>query len=307
VRDGTPARATFGWVDLARLKKDGVIPKNVSDIKGKAQFGNVLGVVNTQLLNVAVTFAEKTGIDLFTASQAFGTGEPPRRAVRLDGADTDTFRSALEKLGARPLDAHGRHFLAIGKEGSIDIKGPLTSLGVLNELDRVAIDGDRVAWGPFEEPVDEMLGGSGSSLADNPSFAEAADCLGDVAAAQIVPASLASIDGPAVLVAIGIPPFGTKPPYHEVLCVVTLGKGPADTYADGLRKGLAPDTVEWRSNQHMSTLISDSDVSVVEGHDRAAARADITLAGGRPPGLLLQALFSRGLGAFMGQQRPPIP
>src|SRR5262249_32877479 len=81
--------------------------------------------------------------------------------------------------------------------------------------------------------------GRGASRADTRRYAAAADGLGDVGAAAIIPAGDARIDGPAVLVAIGIPPLGQdpKPPYHEVLCVVTLDRKTADTYAAGLRKG----------------------------------------------------------------------
>ena len=57
----------------------------------------------------------------------------------------------------------------------------------------------------------------------------------------------------------------------------------------------------------MRDLVASADVSADETHDRGTARAEITLAGERPPGLLAQALLTGGLGAFLGQKPSPIP
>ena len=177
------------------MQEDGAFPAHAKDLPGHGQFTTLAGVLQTQLLNAAIPIAEKTGIDVFAGDQALSIGEPPRRAVRLDGTDGGAFSAALTKLGAKPQDALGRHFLAIGEEGGFDVKSPLAQLGVLSELDRAVVDGDTVAWGAFEAPVDEALGGSGSSLADNPSYAAAADCLGDVVTASCCPRALPGSTG----------------------------------------------------------------------------------------------------------------
>ncbi len=179
---------------------------------------------------------ERLGFDYLAADSATSIGEPPRRAVRLDGVDGAAVAAAARRLGAKEVRSNGRTILARRPEGKMDLNDPLTELGVLSGTNRIAADGRTAALGGFDEPIDEVLGG-GTTLAGEGAYRAAAACLGDGALfAVMYPASVARASG--TLVAVGARADGENA--VEVACEVGVPPADARRHVAALRKSLGP-------------------------------------------------------------------
>lgn len=268
VSGGDAAKAYVEWADVAALRELAKVEPRVADfhVDSDDRWARVIGLGAGRLAQSGVAVAEQTGIDFLAADEALTLGEPPDTAtvLRGDGLDTGAIRGKLEDAGAKEEDGK----LAFGEEGEVDVDSPFAQLGLLNDLNRVALDDGVVAFGPTSAAVDEAAGdGDGSALDEHQG---GVDCLGD----DIVAAQLYADE-----VALGVRRDG-----HEVVCV----NGGDE---DALREGFGPDAISNVTRQKMSTLVAKADV------DSAGdwARAVLTPADGRPAGFVFDAYRQRDL------------
>jgi hypothetical protein len=294
VSAGPAAGQAFLWSDVAAVREAGGFPDRMSDLEvGPAQRRWLipLGTGAGRLMNVGVPAAEDLGIDVLSADQAITIGNPPQTAVRLDGVDAQAAHDGLvAHAGARPARLGDHDVLTRGQEGEVDPADPLGAalIGIGNRM--VAAD-ETVALSGSDASLEAVLGDGGDTLADEPGYGAAADCLGDVLSAEIYPGRQAGAD--VDLVAIGV--RGGDAP-TEVLCAVG-----DDGQAGALRTHLAPDSVTPDTRQHVSDLVAQADVDTGEAGGDHYARALLTLAGDRPAGFLTQALQRRALAAYLGR------
>jgi hypothetical protein len=122
-----------------------------------------------------------------------------------------------------------------------------------------------------------LLGHDGR-LIEQPIYRAAAECLGDVVAARMVPERLLiSVEAGIDSVAVGIARN------REVLCVLGGTTERAQRTAAALRAALAPDARDPRTNQPLSELVragAKVETSAYEGV--AVVRAEVTPVAGRP-------------------------
>jgi hypothetical protein len=296
VQDSSAARVYFGFVDVGRMREVGALPDGVA-LLTLAQHGRAIGVLpfaHERLLAGGSRTWRLTGIDVLAADRQISIGDAPREALRLDGGvDFSAVEHRLRAYGARSRTSGSRSFLTLGAQGHIDRTWPLATLGVVDDLDRVVADGQSLAFGPFEAPVEQVLGG-GTALGRDPSYAAVADCLGDVLGAAIVPATITGLHAGTMVVAMGTRDLGSRTKLaSEVLCLVHRDRAGAERQAAAIRKGLHK-RVDVATGKPLRMFVQSSVVDVVEGHDRYVTRAVVTLAKGQPPGFLNQALV-RGL------------
>jgi hypothetical protein len=303
VADSSASRTYFGFVDVQRMRTLGALPDGVA-LLTLAQHGRAIGVLpfaHERLLAGGSRTWRLTGIDVLAADRQISIGDAPKEAVRLDGGvDLNAVEHRMRAFGAHSHRAHGRSFLELGEQGHVDRTWPLAGLGVVDDLDRVVVDGNSLAFGPFESPVEQVLGG-GTALGRDPSYAAVADCLGDVYGAAIVPASITGVRAGTLVVAIGTRELGSRTRLAtEVLCLVHRDRPSAERQARSIRTALRK-RVDVATGRPLRMFVQRSTVDVAEGHDRYVTRAVVTLAKGQPPGFLNQALVRGLLPGYVGR------
>src|SRR4051812_31051150 len=160
VADSSASRTYFGFVDIQRLRTIGALPNGVA-LLTLAEHGRAIGVLpfaHERLLAGGSRTWRLTGIDVMAADRQISIGDAPREALRLDGGvDFSAVEHRLRAYGARSHTAGSRSFLALGAQGHVDRTWPLAGLGVVDDLDRVVVEGQSLAFGPFEAPVEQVL------------------------------------------------------------------------------------------------------------------------------------------------------
>lgn len=294
VADSPVARAYFEYADVKALRALADAPDTLTGTPPRLDrpWSRVLGV-GAAPFAASPQIARATHIDYLRADRAITIGQPPAIAFRLDGPlDGQAVRAYLLAHGAKQQGG----LLATGAEGSIDATGPLAGLGILNQLDRVAIRSGTFAAGPRAAPVTAILGGS-KALGEDPTYAEAASCLGDVVDAVILPAGTPPLGLDGTLVAIGErhPASGTAA-IDEVTCLIG-DETEAKKAVAGLRRGTAPGSGLPGTGQPVRALVAKT---TIDQPSPRAARAVMRLRPGRPAGFLYGALQRGGLEALFG-------
>jgi hypothetical protein len=297
VSAGPAGEQAFLWTDVAAVRQAGDFSAHTGDMRltpAQRPWLTPLGTGAPRLANAGVTVRDQLGIDLLSADQAITIGNAPESAVRLDGVDAAPAHDSLSKLpGAKAGQLGDRAIITRGDERQVDLDGDASQLliGIGNRF--YAKDGT-VALSGTDAALQGVLGDGGDPLGDQPAYAAAADCLGDVVSAEIHPGRDAGTE--AALVAIGARGDATP---TEVLCVVG-DEDRADAAAQTLRKRMTPDAITPDTRQPLSDLVAGTDVSTGGSGDEHYARAVLTLADERPLGFLTQALQRRALVAYLG-------
>jgi len=181
---------------------------------------------------------EATGMTPETATRAISIGKPPQQAFRYDGdVDAETVRTKLTALGAEPRTMGGHEGLSFAPGPEVDLSRPIVR-GLTNQLNQVVVTGSTAATASTPDQLEAVLGGE-RTLADNPAHAAVADCLGDVAAATIVPPSS---PGAVTLYGVGLRrPAGLDDQPVNVVCVVSEASA-ADGVEQALTTRLTPES-----------------------------------------------------------------
>lgn len=299
VGDTDASRAYLEWAYVSRIRELGGVtqqhPAGSDDVDHR-RWASQFGVGAGNLGNASVQLAGT--IDLFNARSAVLIGMPPRTAVRIDGVDTGRARAGLLHYGGRTGKVAGHDGVILAGDNEIKLDSPLAELGILNAFNKVAFDGNRVAFGASEEPVGTVLTGGAHPLIGNPSVAVTANCLGDVLTATIAPAASATVGGGAQTIGIGVrnPARGTDAAV-EVLCLAAPDKGTADRLEQQVRQHATLSAQSQASRQPWSNLVSA--ITVSRDGDRTV-RVELTDQASRPAGLLYRALQQRDITSLTG-------
>jgi hypothetical protein len=301
VKAGEAAHKAFSWTDVAGVRKVAGYPDHTADLRfddnRKTRWMQALGAGAEALGGDAFTLGkvgERLGFDYLSADAATSIGDPPRRAVRLDGVDSAAVADAARRLGAKEVPSNGHTILARRPEGKMDLDDPLSRLGVLSGANRIATDHGAAVLGGFDEPVDEALG-HGTSLAAEPDYQAAAACLGDGALfAVIYPGSVAGFGG--ALVAVGARAEGENA--VEVACEIGVPAGAADTKVAALRRSLGPDA-RTSAGVPMRQVGTLAEAAGGETAGRTWVRAAVRL--NRPVGFFTDELVRHGLPQYFGE------
>jgi hypothetical protein len=143
----------------------------------------------------------------------------------------------------------------------------------------------------ISEPARDALLGRGDRLLDEPTYAAAADCLGNVAAARLIPDDLLlSTDLGVDLVATGV-----SSRRREVLCVLGGTAKRSSEIASALEDSLAGDARDPVAGEPMRASVAAVEVRRDRYQGVEVARATLTLAAGQSPGFLFHSVSQGSL------------
>jgi len=272
----------FGWAEPRLVAQSGAGPR----ISAAALGPNAGSVVEA-----ASRLRRRFGLDSLAAERLVSVGGSYAFGVRLDGADGRGLARALAAAGGRARQAGGLELVEIGDYAVVP--EPLLSAGVrgLGAFD--ALGRDLVVLAISERARAALLG-RGDRLLDEPTYRAAADCLGDVVAARMVPDKLLISNEQGVdLLAVGMRAGG------EVLCVLGGTHERSAEVAANLEASLAPGARDPASGEPIGESVAAVEVVSDEYEGVEVARANLTLAAGEPRGFLFRALSQGSLVALI--------
>jgi hypothetical protein len=283
--------ADVTWVDVPAMLEAGDLPPSTEDAISEPRWAIPVGLA--QGVQVAAIAPEALGFDPLEGERTISVGTAPEAATRYDGVDAGAAEEHFGKLGFEETGTEAGDFLALGNEGEV-VTSALDQTGA--GINRVAIDGDTVALGGYEETVAGALGGS-SPLSEDPSFAAAAGCLGsDAFVARIVESEATTPAAGVIAVGLSSPEGSAVP---ETICAVTAPDGAIDATAECMEKGFAgADPV---TGEPVSDLLGDAEIETGETGDASWARASFgDPPPDRPVGVVFQMLEKGALGQVLG-------
>jgi hypothetical protein len=250
VSAGPASEQSFAYTDLAALRDVTELPKPGGRLDRDFMRWNVPASLGAPMLTQRMfSIGDGKGVDLFSADRFVTIGVGGDGATRIDGFSGDT--------------------------------GALTDL-----QDASTADGDTVVVADEPAARDEALGKGGDPLGDRAEYAAAADCLGDVLAAQVSPAQTTGFPREAGdLVAVGVR-GGDEP--ADVLCVV--GDADQTKQADAaLRKAL--DTGAGGADQRLTDTFASVEFAGGDSGDRHWVRVQGTAKADGQLGALYRAIY----------------
>jgi hypothetical protein len=248
-----------GWTEPRLAREAGV---------GRRLMADALGPNAESVIEAGPALRRRFGLDPLAARRLISVGGSYAFGLRLEGVDGSHLREALVRAGGHLKQADGVDLVDVG--GYAQMPEPLLRSGVLGLGARDAFGPDFTALSISENSRATLLG-RGDHLLDQPVYRAAADCLGDVVAARMVPDNLLlSIDVGVELVAAGIQRD------REVLCVLGGTEERARQITAALRGSLAPNSRDPRTGEPMSTLVTSAGVSSRSYADVEVVRAELT-------------------------------
>jgi hypothetical protein len=262
-----------GWAD----------PKLVKGSGGEAQLiAQALGPNAGSVIDAAPRLRRRFGLDPLSAERLTSVGGSYAFGLRVDGVDGGRLRRALVAAGGRARPAASPELVEIGDYAVVP--PPLLSAGVrgLGAFD--AFSSRQVVLAISDRARAALLG-RGDRLLDEPVYRAAADCLGDVIAARIIPDKLlVSSELGIDLLAVGVGDEG------EVLCVLGGTAERADEVASALKHSLAPDARDPASGERIGDSVAAVHVDRTRYGGVEVVRADVRLVKGVPPGYVFRTI-----------------
>ena len=263
----------IGWAEPRVARQSGA---------GAGLIADALGPNARSVIEAAPRLRRRFGLDPMSAERLVSLGGSYAFGLRLEGVDGRQLGRALTRAGARVRQA-GRLELADVGDYAV-VPEPLLRAGVHGLGARDAFGRDLTVLAISARARAALLG-RGGRLLDQPIYRAAADCLGDVVAARMIPDRLLlSTELGVDLVALGVD--GRR----EVLCVLGGTAERAGEVATAVETSLAPDAREPRSGESMADLVGAFDVVTAPYEGVEVVRAELTLAAGQPPGFLFGAV-----------------
>lgn len=278
-----PAQCEFSFGDFARMRAIGLI-RNGSRPRLLPRWNRVVGWGATGLADYAAILPARIGLNVFAADTAVTIGMPPNNALRLDGqVDAAAVRRKLTALGAKPRTFGATRGLSLAPDNKIELSSPLAKLGIINQLNQVAMFDDDFAASPNAATLQKVIDVH-KSLADTGRYGALADCLGDVIAADIDPAPAGDRNAAAYGVGVRDPGSATGTD-HEVVCVLPRS-GRTGALTTALKRNFAPSATDAVTRIRMSQLLAKT----VVDRSGPAVRATLTLRSSTAPGFVLAAV-----------------
>lgn len=260
----------IGWTEPRLAEKSGAGAELIAD---------ALGPNAGTVIDAAPLIRRRFGFDPLSAERLVSVGGSYAFGLRLDGVDGRQLGQALTRVGGRVRQGDQLELVDVG--GYAVAPEPLLQAGVHGLGARDAFGRDLTVLAISATARASLLG-RGDRLLDQPIYRAAADCLGDVGAARMIPDNhLLSSDLGVDLVAVGV-----RARREEVLCVLGGTAERADEVTAALESSLAPDAREPRSGESIRNLISAVDVVNEPYEGVEVVRAELTLAAGQSPGFL---------------------
>ena len=260
---------------------------------GRELVADALGPNAATVIEQAPDLRRRFGFNPIAAERLISVGGSYAFGLRLDGVDAHGLQRRLVEAGARQHD-----------EGQVDLVNAADYAVVPEPLLRAGITGlgARDAFAPdmtlltISDTARDALLGRGDRLIDEPTYAAAAHCLGDVVVARMIPDNLLlSTDLGVNSIAIGV--SGAK---REVLCVLGGSPQRAEEVASALERSLAAGAREPVTHEPIGDAVAQARVSRESYEGVQAVRAELTLAAGRSPGFLFETVSHGSLAQMIG-------
>jgi hypothetical protein len=279
----------FGWTEPRLARAAGVDARLMA---------TALGPNAETFVQSAPELKRRFQLDVLAARRLVSVGGSYAFGIRLDGVDVAGLREALARAGGQAKTGDDAELMDVGSYA--EVPQPLLRSGILGL-------GARDAFGPdfavlaISLTARAALLGRGDRLIDQPIYRAAADCLGDVVAARMVPDKLLlSVETGVDLVAVGIARD------HEVLCVLGGTEERAREAAAALRASLAPGARDPRTDQPISELVTSAHVNAGSFEDVQVVRAEVTSAPGER-GFFFGTIARGSLVAMITGSQPQVP
>jgi hypothetical protein len=276
-----------GWTEPQLARAAGVSPRLMA---------TALGPNAESVLEAAPALRRRFGFDPLSADRLVSVGGSYAFGLRLEGVGGSGLRGSLMRAGGHPKQ--GDEDVGLLDVGSYaQVPAPLLRAGIFGLGARDAFSPSFTVLAISATSRADLLGHAGR-LIDQPIYRAAADCLGKVVAARMVPERLLlSVEVGIELVAVGIQRD------REVLCVLGGTADRSGEIAAALRRSLAPDARDPRTGERMSKLVGDVDVSAGSYDDVQVVRAELTPVGG--PGFLFGTIARGSLIQLVNGQTAP--
>ncbi|HEY6638926.1 MAG TPA: hypothetical protein VIZ61_14710 [Solirubrobacterales bacterium] len=262
-----------GWSEPAQARQAGIPPRLI----GRALAPNAESVVEARAV-----LRRRFGVDPLSAQRLVSVGGSYAFGLRLDGVDGAGLRDALVRAGGHVKNGDGVELVDVGPYAQVP--EPLLSAGVFGL-------GARDAFGPSSAVLAISLTsraallGHGGRLIEQPLYRAAADCLGDVVAARMIPDKLLiSTEVGVELIAMGIA-HG-----REILCVLGGTEDREREVAANLRVSLAPGARDPRTDTPVAAEVRAPNVETSTYEGVEVVRATVTPVGGTPRGFFFSTI-----------------
>ncbi|HEY6636559.1 MAG TPA: hypothetical protein VIZ61_02660 [Solirubrobacterales bacterium] len=262
-----------GWSEPERARQAGVPTRVIA----RALAPNAESVVERR-----AALRRRFGVDPLSAQRLVSVGGSYAFGLRLDGVDGTGLREALVRAGGHAKNGDGVELIDVGPYAQVP--EPLLDAGVFGL-------GARDAFGPSSTVLAisatsrAALLGRGDRLIEQPVYRAAADCLGDVVAARMIPDKLLiSTEVGVELVGMGIAQG------REVLCVLGGTEDREREVAANLRVSLAPSARDPRTGAAIAAEVRAPDVETSSYEGVEVVRATVTPVGGTPRGFFFSTI-----------------
>jgi hypothetical protein len=288
--DSTTTGIGIGWLDQAALREAG---------GDQGTIGDALAPNASAVYAASPTLAKRFGFDPRRADRLVSIGGSYAFGLRTDGLPAPRLEHILVRNGAEHRRQGDVNLVDAAPYASVP--QPLLDAGVrgLGARDAFAADATILA---ISDTARASLLARSERLIDNPTYAAAADCLGDVVAARLIPAKLVrSTELGTDIVALGVErPAAGGEFDHEVICTIGSSADGADAIAEALRGSLAQDATDPVTGEPVKSAIGSAAVERLDSRGLELVRARIQLAPGQAPGYVNEAYPRGSVTAFLG-------
>jgi hypothetical protein len=280
-----------GWADPGLLDRAGLGVRLAAD---------ALGPNADTVIEGAARLRRRLEFDPLSATRYLSVGGSYAFGLRLDGVDGRGLARALVEAGGRSRRAGPLELIEIGAYAVVP--EPLLDADV-NGVGAFDAFGKHLSVLAISDRARAALLGRGERLLDEPVYAAAASCLGDVVAARLIPDKLLlSTEVGIELAAIGVRSDG------EVLCAVGGTPERSDAIAAALERRLAPTARDPVTGEPLDQVIADVAVSRASLGGTEVARAQLSWARRARPGYLLSAVSTGSLVSLInGETESSLP
>jgi hypothetical protein len=255
-----------GWTDPQLAREAGV---------GRRLMAAALGPNAQSVVEAAPALKRRFRFDPLSAERLVSVGGSYAFGLRADGIDGASLRQALMRAGGHAKESDdGVDLVDVGPYAQVP--EPLLRSRVFGLGARDAFPPNSAVLAISANSRAALLGRDGR-LIDQPIYRAAANCLGNVVAARMVPERLLlSVEVGIDLIAAGIQRD------RELLCVLGGTQERGRRTAAALRSSLSPDARDPRTGEPLSELIEPGvEVGTSTYDGTAVVRADVTPVAGR--------------------------
>jgi hypothetical protein len=290
----SPTGVGFGWADLGALRGYPIDTAFAAD---------ALGPGADDLIDDEGPILDATGTSPGFASEALSIQGSYALGVRFDDLDPARLPSVLRRAGATERQEGPWSLFDLGRPAQSEPGGPLRPFGAL--ISRVATGPDGVVFARFEGARASLTGFRGSTDLSGTRIEPATECLGDVAAARMVPGTFThDVPESPELIAFAVEdPIEGVPP-NEIICAVDDTEALAERRADGLESAFAEGATDPVTAQPMEELAEAGEVTTEQSGDYWVTRVVLERPEGSQPSLLFDAFVRGSLVAYLGGDRP---